>query len=132
MANKLAKLKLTLTYAGPSGEPVAPPTSTVNVPYQAQTVGSIDVEDGSSADDYEVPFGAIEKLNLAWIENLTGQECTVTINGDLEHKLPTGAHFLPLVSASAPSTGITSLTISTLTTQAGDGTIAYRLFGDST
>jgi hypothetical protein len=136
MANLTATLKLSLTYTGPGDESVSVPTEVVQCPYQSQIAGTIDVPDATaSSTSLSIPFGTISKPTLVMIENRTGQELDVKINGAAaaSHTLPDGAHMVPLAADDkATGTSITSLALITTALQSGAGLIAYRIFGDPT
>src|SRR5690242_11679345 len=142
MANKLATLKLLLSYPGPSGDAVTPPAIQVDAPFLSETVGTIDVPDGTAAaHDYGVPFGAIAtEATLAIVWNRTangvnpGVDLGVKINGAAaeSHRIPPGGVAVivgtPVKAGGAPK--LTSLHLFTKdVAQVGDGAIAYWLFG---
>lgn len=141
MSNKLAVLKLYLSYTGPTGDQIAPSPVQVQCPYTSEVAGTIDVPDTTAAaHDYSVPFGAIAtECTCALIVNNTkngvnpGTDLGVKINGAASesHRIPPGGALLiaaPLAATGTPR--LTSLHLIVKTTQAGDGQIAFFLFGD--
>lgn len=84
MANKNAVCKLNLSYSGPDNESVTAPLMTVSAAYAlgAQLVGGIDIVDGEEAGtEHNVPFGEIAVATGLIIENKSGQELKVKLNG---------------------------------------------------
>lgn len=139
MANKTAILKYALQYETAEGQSaLVPPNGTARVqcPYQAQSVGSLDVPDTTtSATSYSIPFGSIGvAATLVVLENKTGQELAVKINGasSASHRMKDGG-VLILGEAAAPgTTPITAVSVATTATQSGAGFVAYYVFGDPT
>jgi len=134
MSNKIATLKYSVSYTGPNGEVVSPPTQQVLAPYQAQAVGTIDVPDAESASTvHAVPFGGIGvACTLGTIENQTGQELAVKINGAStpSHHIAPGGAFVFGEAVAPGSAPVTALSLTTTAQQSGAGFISYRLFGD--
>lgn len=141
MANKLATLKLLLSYTGPNGDVVSPSPISVTAPFNSETVGTIDVPDATAGSTVlVVPFGAIAtECTGALIVNNTangvnpGVDLGVKINGAaaVSHRIPPGGTLLiaaPAKAAAGPS--LTGITLTTEAGQVGDGNIAFWLFGD--
>jgi hypothetical protein len=135
MSNKLASLTCSLVYTGPNGEIVKPPDVAISAPYQAESVGIVDVPDATTtATVFTIPFGPIgTECTLAVVDNNTGQDLSVKLNGagTASHRIPAGGRFVHAApAAGSAGTPLTSMTLTTTGTQAGAGSIAYRLFGD--
>lgn len=84
MPNLTATLAFRLSYTGPDSEAITAPHLSIPVPYAAggQLVGGIDVPDAAAIlTEYAVPFGGIASATALIIENLTGQDVHVRING---------------------------------------------------
>lgn len=84
MANKTASFQIRLSYEGPDDETVTAPHLAIAVAYGegAQLVGGIDIPDlAASGTEYEVPFGTIASATAMLIENRSGQDLHVRING---------------------------------------------------
>lgn len=139
MTAKLATFKVLLSYTGPDGSIVAPSPIVVAAPYNSETVGTIDVPDATAtAHVYTVPFGAIaaEATGCLVVNNTAngvnpGVDLGVKINGAaaISHHIAPGGTLLmtsPEVAASVP---LTALTLTTVGTQVGDGSIGFWLFG---
>lgn len=130
MANKIATLKTTLTYTGPSDEAVSVPKS-LSIPYQSQNAGAIDVADGTaSATSYAIPFGSVAKPTLIIVENNSGQELQAVIDTQALHGIPDGGTMTLIASTTEPTDQVSTLSMKTTALQDGAGTIAYRVFGD--
>ncbi len=135
MANSIASLKLVLSYPGPGGGTVAPPSMTVLAPFQASSAGEIDVPDAAtSATAFSIPFGSVgTRATLVIISNDTGQLMTVKVNGSAAlHDLPDGGWFVHGQDATAGSAPLTAVSLTTTATQSGAGKITYFVFGDPT
>lgn len=140
MANKLAVFKVLLSYPGPNGDIIAPSPVQVQVPFLSETVGSIDVPDGTGAAHvYAVPFGAIATscTGVLVVNNTEngvnpGTDLGVKINGAaaISHEIPPGGSMFIGFPGSPGATPITALTLTTRSLMVGDGSIAFYLFGD--
>lgn len=134
MSNKSASLSYSLQYTDEDGKVKTSPVVTVQVPYQSQTVGTIDVPDTTAATTvYDIPFGEVNDAFLIVLDNHTGQSLTVKVNGssDAAYSLPDGGRYIgqALVNVSDSPT-ITDLTVTTTDIQSGSGLITYKIFGD--
>lgn len=136
MSNKTATLKLSVAYTDPEGNSATLGPMSVVCPYQAQSHGAIDVPDTeASSTVHTVPFGSIgTAASCVVVENKTGQELAVKINGaaTASHRIAAGAAMAFGEAVAPGTTPITSLSLTTTAIQAGAGTIAYHIFGDPT
>lgn len=136
MANKNVTVSITMQYPGPDAETVAPPKKTITCPFQAESVGTIDIPDATnSGTSFDVPFGAIgDECTCALIENRTAQPLQVKINGAaaVSHRIAAGGAMLISNAAEAGGNEITEIALITTAAQVGDESVAYRLFGDPT
>jgi hypothetical protein len=136
MPNLSATIKRILSYTGPSSESLLLPTEVLAAPYQAQLAGTIDVPvDVADNDPFDIPFGSIAAPTLVIIENASGQELEVKINGAaaVSHTIPNGGFMIPVASSSSAAIGTPITAIQLIATGTGSavGRIAYRIFGDA-
>lgn len=134
MSNKIATMKVSLSYTDEEGNPATLGPIACACPYQGQIHGALDVPDAeASATVHAVPFGSIgTAATLAIIENKTGQELAVKLNGaaTASHHIAAGG-VMAFGEAVAPgTTPLTSISLTTTAPQVGAGTIAFHLFGD--
>jgi hypothetical protein len=134
MANKTCSAKMVLTYIDDDGNTKTSTTS-LTANYQAFGEGTMDVPDTTtSATAFDIPFGSIaDGATALEVVNKTGQDMTLKLNGSLALcDLPDGSGIL-LTAADVPAgTPLTAASLTTTATQAGAGTIAYKVFGDPT
>lgn len=84
MTNKLASFKVTLTYPDTDGNTVKPADVSVASPFGfgGSIVGGVDVPDlAADATEYAIPFGSIASATGLFLENRTGQDLHVKLNG---------------------------------------------------
>ncbi len=142
--NKIATFTNRLTYPGPDEETVRAPDAVVEVPFQSQSSGTVDIPGETAADEiFPIPFGAVDSATGLEITNRTsnvngdegepfeGQELKVKINGQgpIFHIPPGGRMKLEFPSA-PESCPVTSMCLVTTDTQLGPGLIGYKIFGD--
>lgn len=130
MSNKQITVKLTRTYPNLDGLPVTSSTTKV-VDYNGQNEGTIDLPAGTTAAEFDIPFGSVANATYLEVENKSDQEALVKLNGSatLYSVGPDG--WLILTEASVPDgTPLTaaSLTLEDDTVAAGE--IRYRVLGD--
>ncbi len=84
MTNKLATFKVSLSYPGSGGETVKPPDVSVAAPFSAGAFldGGVDIPDTTAAStEYALSFGSIAAATGLIVENQTGQDLHVKLNG---------------------------------------------------
>lgn len=84
MSNKIANFKVSLSYQGSSGETVKPPDTAVAAPFAAGgfVTGGVDVPDTAAlGTEYALNFGSIAGATGLIVENSTGQDVYVKLNG---------------------------------------------------
>lgn len=84
MPNSTATFQFRLSYTDTDSTAQTAPAFSVAAPHSlgAQTVGGIDVPDAATAStEYSVPFGAVGAATGLLIENRTGQDLAIRLNG---------------------------------------------------
>lgn len=133
MADSLANLKISLSYPGPGGGTVSEPQISINAPFKASAVGSVDVPDSEAAStEHAITFGSVGTgATLAIIKNDTGQELDVKLNGAVSSVgIADGAVAVISQDALPAATPLTALAVVTTAEQSGHGTVGYWVFGD--
>jgi hypothetical protein len=85
MSNKLAKFAVSLIYSGLDDETVTSPPLAISAPFSpgASQVGGIDIPDlAAEGTEYPVAFGSIAAATGLLIENRSGQDLSVKLNGE--------------------------------------------------
>ncbi len=84
MSNKSARFTVSLSYTGADDETVTPPAIAIASPYSAGAfaVGGIDIPDAATAStEYPISFGSVAEATAMLIENKSGQDLYVKLNG---------------------------------------------------
>jgi len=137
MSNKKAILRSSVQWVSGGGgvakEPAAGGVDAVQAEYRgAEPDSQIDVPDATAANTvYAIPFGTVAGATLLVIENQTGQDVAIALNGGTyDTHLPTGGKLI-MASAGLPAAAkVASANVKILATQVGAGTIVGRVFGD--
>lgn len=132
MSNSTANVKVVLTYPQGGGT-VTPPAISIDAPFQALNVATIDVPDAeTSVTTHAVPFGAVDKATAVLIKNRTGQMLDVKINAAAaaSHQLRDGGCMV-IAAAGLPSDDLAAIDLITTGIQSGAGYIDCWVFGDS-
>lgn len=133
MADLTANLKMILTYPAPGGGTVTVPQISTNVPYQASSVGFIDIPaDVSDSDEFEVPFGSVGTgATMVLILNGTDQDLEVDINAaGVSCEIPAGGHLV--IDGAALPAGVPVTGVKLIATASGSVAtrVGYFVFGD--
>jgi hypothetical protein len=127
-----ANMTFRLNHAAPGGGTTAPSIPVV-APFEGAISGQIDVPDEAANDTvYAVPFGTIASPTAVMIENKTGQDLGVRINGAVadEFQLPDGGVFAYAAPAAAAAVPIDELAVVTTAAQVGAGKVNFWIVGD--
>lgn len=109
--------------------------SIVDIPWNAESAGEIDIPDTSVADtSFAVPFGAVgTEATLLVIKNTNNQDMKVKINGSSSlYRLPPGGVAIFATPVAAGATPIASAAVLCSGTQSGAGQVKYLVLGDPT
>lgn len=138
MANSTLSASLGFSYTDGDGE-ARSAAVIVSAPYQALVEGTIDVPDALGTPTVlTVPFGTVAKASGVWVKNNTangvnpGQALTLKINGGATIiDVPPGGEVFYAAPSLPAANAFASLTLTTNAIQAGAGSVAFRVVGDS-
>ena len=119
----------------PPGAPLNSGNAAINLncQYNASNVGSLDIPGSTPpATIIPVPFGSISQCLFLIVQNLTGMDLGVRINGSVADNFAISTNSLvmialPLAAASEP---VTSLSINTKATPGSTVQVPFWLFGN--
>ncbi len=103
--------------------------STIDCLYDSHITGALDVPDQTAAEEeFEIPFGTIDRATLVWVKNGTNQPLVLKLNGSGTQELAAGSEFA-IIDPSGSATP-TAVSLTTTDTVVGDELeIQYRVFG---
>lgn len=116
MPNSTATFQFKLSYTDADSTAQTAPTFTVAAPHAlgGQLLGGIDVPDAAtSTTEYSVPFGTIASATGLIIENRTGQDVAVRLNGqpaDVSGALVSGTKTMALASVTGEKLSVELVT----------------------
>jgi hypothetical protein len=134
MADKTATFTFGCVYEDDLQGTVTVPPVSVSVPYQATFGGDVDVPAlAAAATVFALSFGSIASATGLLVQNNTGQDLGVRINGAIadEFQVPDGSCKAFALPATPATNGVTAISLVTTEEQVLAGSIAYRLFGDA-
>ena len=105
-------------------------TTTRSVTYTAVVEGGIPLVDGAVSMTVPIPFGKIEKATGIEINNESGQDVVLLLNGT-----PLSGHVankgrMQYLVGSPTADFIANASVTLLSTQAGAGSIGFKVFGN--
>lgn len=134
MSNSIAALTVTMSYPAPGGGGAAQSkTFQKSCPFQGESIGIIDVPAlEAMTTTHAIPFGSIAKATLVVIQNRTGQDLSLKINGSLAlQDVPDGGVAVFGHEALGTAADLTDVSLITTAAQgATPGYIDYFVFGD--
>lgn len=124
-----ATARLQVSFTGPTNVGTAVAMA-ATLAYVGSAAGFIDIPKTTvTATTYQVPFGSIASGKVAAIQNNTGQDLHVSVNGSEDvFTVPPGGVCMPSCGEAA---GITALSVTTTATMTEDGTVSYLVLGDT-
>lgn len=129
MANKTATVTSRIEYVDEDDADQLK-LSTATITYGSSIRGELDVPDQTASSEvYDIPLGSIEAITCVWVKNKTGQDMTLTVNGQALHDLADQGEVL-LSEETVSGSPIVSVSLTTTGTQDGAGKIPYLVLGD--
>ncbi len=134
MANKIATVKVNVSYTDADDKVQNLAQATIPVEYQAQLHGAYDVPDATEAGTFLINFGSIAAANFMLVKNGLSVPVDLKLNsGAIWYEgLAAGASAILAVPSDSFNTPLSAICVVTHDPQVGDGAIDYHLFGDPT
>ncbi len=138
MANKLASVSVSCSYTDQDDQRAAIARANISAPYTAQSHNEIDIPDTEGAGSFDVDFGSVgTEATFVIVKNLTangvnpGQDIVLSINASAAlQRIPPGGMVAFANPVAAGGSPITEMTVTTLATQVGPGSVSTHVFGD--